>query len=79
MEQSNMNMLKEAKATVVDSLPKQCKDVGNSFFTCVDDSITKLSSSGMNYNDSSSKLVKELIPNCMNKYNLEDCLKQNEH
>lgn len=65
----------EAKKIVLDSINPNCKEVGNNFFTCIESRLLSLTNSAnANYSDIEKKMVSEYTPQCMTKFNLEDCL-----
>ena len=65
----------DSRNIVIDSLPSQCKSVGKSFFSCVESRLLQLSSnSGLSYKEMEDEMTNKYVPECMSKFNLEECL-----
>lgn len=72
LESSSSN---EAKNVAIESLPVQCKQIGLNFFNCVEEKVLQLSSDiSINHASIESKMINDYVPECMKKFNLEDCL-----
>ena len=67
----------EAKNIAVESLPIQCKQIGLNFFNCVEEKVLILSSDiSLNHASIETKMINEYVPECMVKFNLEECLQK---
>lgn len=69
----------EAKELVIQSLAPECRGVGKNFFNCVESKILQLSSNqNIAYNEIEQKMMNTYVPECMSKFNLEECLSKYE-
>jgi len=66
----------EAKNIVIESIVPQCRKIAVNFFDCVEDKLKELESKNLNFQQMENEFNNNITPFCMNKFNLEACLKQ---
>lgn len=71
--------IEEERNKVINSLVPQCRTIGKNFFNCVETRLMNLSSdTNKSYKDLENELSSTVVPECMSKFNLEDCLAKND-
>lgn len=65
----------DIRKAVVESIVPECRTVGNGFFNCVETNLLNLTSKNeFDYSKVEMKMTKEIVPQCMSTFNLEECL-----
>jgi hypothetical protein len=65
----------EARQIILDLIQPECKSVASNFFTCIEDHTKEYDfQSGQSFEKIEVDLNEKYIPDCMNKFNLEECL-----
>lgn len=74
----SQNQKDQLKMDVVNSLPEACRELGKNFFDCLE--LKAQDAMNLNYNDKQyeSFMNDSALPQCLNEYNLEDCLVKNQ-
>lgn len=79
MNNQQEQSLEEAKNSVVESLVPECRSVGKSFFNCVETMVFKLGKNiNIDYQETEKITLNQFVPECMSKFNLEECLQKYE-
>jgi hypothetical protein len=66
----------EARQIMINLIVPECRDIAKNFFQCLENKIERLDPKTTKYEDMEKKLNETFVPECMNSYNLEDCLKK---
>ena len=75
---SSQKEIDQTKKDVINSLPEQCREVGKSFFDCLENKAQD--AQNLNYNEKQyeSFMSESAVPKCLTEYNLEECLVKNQ-
>ena len=66
----------EAKNIIIDLIIPECRGIAKNFFTCVEEKVSTLNAN--NENEFNQQLNDHFIPNCMQVYNLQECVELND-
>jgi hypothetical protein len=66
----------EAKQLVIDSIHPECRTVARSFFDCLEEQFQGYENKELSLSQMEKEFNNIITPLCMQKFNLEDCLKQ---
>jgi hypothetical protein len=66
----------EARNLMLNLIVPECKDIAKNFFMCLESRIERLDPKSTKYEEMEKKLNETFVPECMNNYNLEECLKK---
>ena len=66
----------DLKSYALDSLSKDCKQVSKNYFSCIEERISELSQSNLDYKQSSYKMTTEYVPECMSQFDISSCFKK---
>lgn len=77
-ESDAKKVLQSAKELALMGIVPECRDVAKKFFQCLEDNLNPYDKKGklLTYQQLEYELNKHVIPMCMEKYNLEACLKK---
>ena len=64
----------EARQLILNQIVPECRQVGKSFFECVENQISNLYPKDVKYEELEKKVSDFIVPDCMKRYNLEECL-----
>jgi len=78
MSSNNVDNDQDLKNMVLNSLPEQCREIGKTFFDCLE--IKSQEAQNLNYNEKQFEefMNTSAIPKCLTEHNLEECLIKNQ-
>lgn len=74
----SQNEIDQTKQNVINSLPEECRDVGQKFFDCLEVNAKDAQVSNFNEKQYETFMIETAVPKCLNEYNLEECLVKNQ-
>ena len=68
--------INNAKNLSLKGIFPQCRTIANNFFNCIENNLIPFNKDGKNYtyDELEKDLNERVIPFCLNKYNLNECL-----
>jgi hypothetical protein len=78
-ELDNASNPEEARQIILNHLVPECRQIGKNFFECVENHITASSLNNTKPEELERKVNDIFVPDCMKKFNLEECLAKFEN
>lgn len=78
MSSNQANNDQELKNMVINSLPEACRQIGRTFFECLETRAKEVDSTITNEKQFEAFMNETAIPKCLSEYNLEECLIKNQ-
>jgi hypothetical protein len=76
-ELDNATNTDQAREIILKNMIPECRSIGKKFFECVEGRISS-NLSQMKQEELERKIDREFVPDCMGKFNLEECLSKFE-
>jgi hypothetical protein len=73
-ELDNASSPEEAKQIILNQIVPECRQIGKNFFECIENHISSTSLNNIKTEDIERKVNEIFVPECMKKFNLEECL-----
>lgn len=67
----------DARKLIIQSIIPQCRDIASTYFDCIEEGLAVFHKNNMTLSELDKEFNNKIGPECMQKFNLEECLKQN--
>lgn len=77
LEEAKKN-IKLGKELALNGIIPECREIANNFFNCIEENLKPYGKDGtlLTYKELEKDLNERVIPFCLNKYNINECLKK---
>jgi hypothetical protein len=73
-ELDNASTPEEARQIILNQIVPECRQIGKNFFECIEGHISSSTLNNIKPDELERKVNEIFVPDCMKKFNLEECL-----